>query len=312
MANDSYLSGCANGRCDRMYLRTRIAPTPSGYLHLGNIASFAITTAIAAHTGALVLLRIDDMDRVRADDKYVEDIFDTLRYLNIQWDEGPKGLQDVEARWSQVHRLGRYEQLLERLVAQDMVYACMCSRTDVVRISGSTVYAGTCRHKQIPLDTPGAAWRIKTDNRTLSFKSFAGHRYSEVLPDSMRDFIVRKKDGMPSYQVTSVADDVLFGVDLIVRGADLWDSTIAQVFLSTVTERTSFNDVRFLHHSLIAGADGQKLSKSAGDTSVRFLRERGATAQEIFQQVANSFELGVTVQDARSLGVAILNVTRPE
>ena len=106
------------------FSKTRIAPTPSGFLHIGNARSFAVTAALAAQTGAAVLLRIDDMDRNRIDEQFVQDIFDTLHFLNIPWQEGPVNSADFEKNWSQRHRLHLYGRLLQQLVEKDVVYAC--------------------------------------------------------------------------------------------------------------------------------------------------------------------------------------------
>src|SRR3569833_164758 len=113
--------------------RTRLAPTPSGYLHLGNVFSFLQTIRLAAHTGARLFLRIDDLDRERADVRYVQDVFDTLDLLGVTWDEGPRGVADFEAVWSQVHRMGLYRSALEDLRQRGVLFACNCSRARIAR-----------------------------------------------------------------------------------------------------------------------------------------------------------------------------------
>jgi len=115
------------------FKKTRIAPTPSGFLHLGNVLSFSITAALAGKAGARILLRIDDIDRERTDKRYVEDIFETLRYLGIPWDEGPKNFEEFQQEYSQVHRMGLYVTALEELKATGQLFACECSRTAVAR-----------------------------------------------------------------------------------------------------------------------------------------------------------------------------------
>lgn len=264
---------------------TRIAPTPSGFLHLGNVFSFALTSAIAAERGARVLLRIDDMDRDRVSDVYVQDIFDTLRYLGISWDEGPSDLAEYKSTYAQIHRLGLYREALDRLREKGEVFACTCSRTQI----GSVRYPGTCRDKGIPLDAEGVSWRLRTDpTRVLTIRTTEGPgRIAEglvhaTLPTDMRDFIVRKKDGFPAYQLTSLVDDLHYGIDLIVRGGDLWASTLAQQYLGLVLGEKAFQDILFFHHPLLTDTDGRKLSKSAGATSVQALRKAGKTAEEIY------------------------------
>lgn len=253
------------------FSKTRLAPTPSGYLHLGNVYSFVLTTQLAQRTGASVLLRIDDMDRDRVQPEYVQDIFDTLRFLNIPWQDGPTDLESYQSKYAQHHRIPLYTAALEQLRATGLVYACTCSRGQLQQQSGG-VYTGTCRHKGLPLDMPGAAWRLNTSNAgTQTVKELSGTTIAAHYPTAMHDFVVRKKDGYPAYQLTSVVDDQHYGIDLVVRGADLWHSTLAQLYLSSHLPGNTFGNTTFYHHPLVM-ADGQKLSKSAGATSIQYLR----------------------------------------
>lgn len=269
------------------FTRTRIAPTPSGFLHLGNAASFLLTAALARQSGARLLLRIDDMDRERVRPEYVQDVFDTLRFLEIDWEEGPRNAEEFEARWSQRHRLPLYEAALRQLAAGGHVFACTCSRAEVLQAGGDGGYPGTCLHKGLSLDTPGAAWRLDTTApRPLVWRTPQGPQQAAELPPSVRHFVVRKKDGAPAYQLSSLADDVHFGVDFIVRGADLLDSTLAQLYAAQVLGLSAFTGSSFIHHGLLPDEQGNKLSKSAGATSVRHLRQSGASPAEIRERVA--------------------------
>ena len=264
------------------FRKTRIAPTPSGYLHIGNVRSFLLTKEIADACGAQILLRIDDMDRERADDRYIRDIFDTLSFLGIPYDEGPKNIDDFKANWSQTHRVPLYRAALEALRQSGKVFACTCSRADVLRASAYGSYPGTCREKGISLDAENAAWRLRTDRETkVAVPTLYDGIVSATLPPDMTDFVVRRKDGFPAYQLTSVVEDVHFGIGLIVRGADLWHSTLAQLCLAEVLGYSSFLQATFHHHPLITGNDGAKLSKSAGATSIQYLRAHGASAADI-------------------------------
>src|ERR1700761_6754186 len=103
-----------NPNSNRHFNKTRIAPTPSGFLHLGNVLSFAITAVIAEKTNAKILLRIDDLDRDRVNKQYVQDIFDTLNFLEIPWDGGPRNFGEYESEYSQVHRMGLYQRVLDQ------------------------------------------------------------------------------------------------------------------------------------------------------------------------------------------------------
>lgn len=262
--------------------KTRIAPTPSGYLHLGNILSFAITATLARQAGAKILLRIDDLDRRRANPLYVQDIFDTLNFMQIPWDEGPRNAHEFEQDWSQLHRVAHYQKALQQLKNGGHLYACTCSRTQI----GGEVYPGTCRHKGILFDTKDACWRVKTDNDNTLIISTLYNKIATNLPVQMHDFIVQKKDGFPAYQLASLIDDLYFGVDLIVRGEDLWPSTIAQNYLAQLIDGTGFWQAVFYHHPLLMAGGNVKLSKSAGDTSIQQLRLNGKKPAEIYKHIA--------------------------
>ncbi|PZR28984.1 MAG: tRNA glutamyl-Q synthetase [Citrobacter freundii] len=284
------------------FTKTRIAPTPSGFLHLGNVLSFAVTAYLARTSGARLLLRIDDLDRERTQPEYVQDIFDTLRFLEIPWEEGPADLSIFETKFSQLHRLHLYNDALDELRRSNAVFACTCSRSQLASDAVNGAYPGTCRDKQIPLDQPGVAWRLKTDERVLSVQTIDGNTIQQPLPSVMKDFIVRKKDGFPAYQLTSMIDDLYWKIDLIVRGADLWDSTLAQLYLAGLMRKPEFELTRFYHHVLLSSADGIKFSKSAGDTSIRFLRNEGRRPAAIFTMIAGMMNRKETVNDWYSLG----------
>lgn len=245
--------------------------------------SFSLTAALARKHGAKILLRIDDLDRARVNPEYLTDIFDTLRFLEIPWDEGPQDADDFEANFSQVHRIGLYNEALEQLAAGGFVFACTCSRKQL----GETASCA-CVDKQIPLNTLEVSWRLRTtNNAVLKLNSYNGTIIPTQLAAEMENFVVRKKDGFPAYQLTSVIDDLLYGVDLIVRGEDLWPSTLAQIQLAAVLDKPVFNNTVFYHHPLLLEGPGKKLSKSAGSTSVRYLRQEGKSAADVFALISN-------------------------
>jgi glutamyl/glutaminyl-tRNA synthetase len=284
------------------YTKTRIAPTPSGFLHLGNILSFAITAVLARRNNARILLRIDDLDRGRVDQAYLQDIFDTLNFFGFDWGEGPLTIADFERNYSQLMRLGLYHDLLDKLCKNEFVYACICSRRQI-----SEGVACKCFDKNLQLSTPNAAWRLVTYKDTVFIRNYQGEPVETRLPGLMQNFIVRKKDGFPAYQLTSLADDLLYGIDLIVRGEDLWHSTIAQHVLAKVLGLDDFGKVTFYHHSLLTGETGEKLSKSAGATSVKYLRENGKSSAEIYSLIALMAGITQPVSNWQQLGHAMLS-----
>ncbi len=275
--------------------RTRIAPTPSGYLHLGNVLSFALTATLARRSGASILLRIDDLDRERVSKAFVADIFETLNFLRIPWDEGPRDAGEYERAWSQVHRLGRYREALERLREGGKLFACDCSRSKIGRESPDGVYPGTCREKGMSLDTVGCSWRVRTPAFPAEMTD---------LPAEMTDFVVRKKDGFPAYQLTSVVDDLHFGVDLAVRGDDLRASTAAQLWLAGELGFDAFRRIHFFHHPLLMASKEEKMSKSAGADSVRHLRLQGLKPAEIYSMILRRIGSDATVGSWEELAEA--------
>lgn len=288
------------------FVRTRFAPTPSGYLHLGNILSFVLTAGMARATGARILLRIDDLDQERVRSEYLQDIFDTLNFLGLPWDEGPEDPADFTAHWSQQHRVHLYAAALEQVAMLPQVFACTCSRAHILRQSGDGGYPGTCRNRQLPLDTAGAAWRLATPNPLqLHVPGLCGPQLVPTLPPALRDFVVRKKDGVAAYQLASVTDDLHFGIDLVVRGADLWPSTSAQLYLASLLGKQAFGNTVFVHHALVRDGQGAKLSKSAGATSVYHLRRQGKTPADVFQTLAAWCGIDTPVADWQSLYAAL-------
>jgi glutamyl-tRNA synthetase len=268
-------------------IKTRLAPTPSGYLHLGNVLSFAITWALARSQGGLVVLRIDNLDNTRFRPEYLQDIFDTLEFMGIGYDEGPRNSTDFHQHYSQHLRLPRYHDMLLQLAQQDLLYACPCSRKQIEAISPRRLYPLTCRHAHLPLQTPNAAWRIRIPEDTvITFQDQLMGTCKVPLAKEIPDFVVRRKDGIPAYQLASLCDDLQMGVNLIVRGEDLLASTAAQLFLAQHTGATGFTTALFVHHPLLRTSDGSKLSKSDGALSVTEMRRAGLKSEDLWRKLA--------------------------
>lgn len=261
-------------------LRTRLAPTPSGYLHPGNGLSFLLTWLLARSQGGSILLRIDDLDQQRFRPAYLEDIFETLDWLGIDFDEGPSGPSDFLTHFSQKHRIDLYEDLLKQLTEKSTIYACTCTRK-MRRERASD--QEPCRGQSIPLSTPNAAWKVALPNPALvSFKEWGREPTVMDLCTGLKDFVVRKKDGLPAYQLTSLVDDLHWNINFVVRGEDLLWSTAAQTWIATQLSRPAFLETLFWHHSLVLDDDGQKLSKSKGAGSLKTWREAGLSPAKIY------------------------------
>ena len=274
------------------FAQTRIAPTPSGYLHLGNAYSFLLTKALAKKHGAKILLRIDDLDRDRYRPEYVEDIFATLDFLEIKIDQGPKNSNEMESTWSQVHRLPIYTEGLAQLEQSKFTFSCTCTRSQILQIDPRGIYLGQCLDRRMPLNKHESSWRINTlDADFLDYIGYPATPKSALIPEEASCYVVRKKDLLPAYQLTSLLDDLHFGVDLIVRGQDLFPSTLAQLDLARILGKEEFAKTTFYHHPLLKGPDQSKLSKSAGAYSIRQLRQDGKSLADLFQLLGKSLGL---------------------
>ena len=266
-------------------MKTRIAPTPSGFLHTGNAVSFLITYCLAKSENGKLLLRIDDLDRERYRKEYVEDIFYALDWLGIQYDEGPSSVADFDKYWSQHQRLSLYDDALKSSLEQEWVYACDCTRKDLVASGNYLVYDEKCRDlKKSFLKNMAWRWRIK-ENTSIHWIDLIQADTTVNLSKQMGDFVVKQKNGLPSYQLGSYVDDLHFNITHIIRGADLLTSTAAQLCMATCWQSTAFQRIYFGHHPLITDKNGNKLSKSAGSESLKSLRETGKTPLTIIEIV---------------------------
>lgn len=261
--------------------RTRIAPTPSGYLHAGNAVNFLIISKIAKATGSKVFLRIDDLDTERVRPEYIEDIFRSLEWLGIEWDSGPSGPDEHWTRWSQRFRLGRYAQLADALRERGLVYGCTCTRSQLREHTTSGIYPGTCRTEGYYLDDPDSVWRLLVPEPTMvEVVGMNGRREVIDLATVMGDPVIQQRRqgnemGKVAFQIASLADDVDHGITWIVRGADLMPSTACQLHIARSLGLEQFAKVQFLHHRLEMDVAGRKLSKSEGATSLKAMREAG-------------------------------------
>lgn len=266
--------------------RTRIAPTPSGYLHAGNAFNFLLTERLARATGSALLLRIDDLDAERVRPEYVEDIFVSLEWLGIRIDEGPSGPEDLQRNWSQALRIPRYKSLAQDLRAAGHSYACRCSRAalEVFTASGGHHPCRSIRDQVIGSDM---AWRLRIpDVCPVQIRDLKGVGHERDLRSLMQDPVLEQREtGRPAYQLASLADDVDMGVTFLARGEDLLPSTACQIHLATVLGLTSFTAIRTVHHPLMLRADGRKLSKSEGASSLRAMRLSGSGPKDVIAAV---------------------------
>lgn len=277
-----------------MKIRSRIAPTPSGYLHLGNAVNFIRTWLLVRRTGGSLKLRIDDHDLDRCRAEYVEDIFRQLDWLGLDWDEGPSGPDDFLRNHSQRLRLDRYMEMLDRLHETGHVFACTCSRKRLQEQSVNGLYTGECRGR---LDRPHKAHALRMEVCGETVIELNGEQVR--LDREMGDFVIWRRDNQPAYQLVSLADDLDDRINLIVRGEDLKVSTAAQLYLAARLGEDGFSRAAFVHHPLLPGSHGRKLSKSDNALSLAAMRDSGAGPETAFRAAA--LQLGLDPSGISSL-----------
>ncbi|WP_321493128.1 glutamate--tRNA ligase family protein [uncultured Desulfobacter sp.] len=253
---------------------SRIAPTPSGFLHIGNAVNFLVTWAIVRSRNGSLQLRIDDMDGIRFRPDVLEDIFTSLDWLGIDWDTGPTGPDDFYQNFSLNEKKEYYRDRLQELDKKEKnSFVCRCSRASIKKVSSNGLYPGICRNAGLLFKPGSHVVRLRVDDNT----SIQVNNQNIDLARELGDFILWRKDDQPSYHLASLLEDEQGGINFIVRGQDLLFSTAAQIYLARCFGFTSFPACRFIHHDLVLGKNGEKLSKSRGAYSLKDLRQSGGS-----------------------------------
>ena len=272
----------------------RFAPSPSGRIHLGNILCCLLAWLSARKKGGRVILRIEDLDTARCPRQYGEQMCRDIRWLGLNWDEGPD-VGGPHAPYTQSDRTALYQAALERLEGQGLVYPCFCTRAQLHAASaphredGQVIYPGTCRHLTAEEAAEKArrtgrspALRLRVPEEEIAFTDGHMGEYREFLARDCGDFLLRRSDGMFAYQLAVVVDDAAMGVTEVVRGADLLSSTPRQLLLYRLL---GLQEPAFYHLPLLLDSDGRRLSKRNADAGLDTLGER-YTAPEIMGKLA--------------------------
>lgn len=270
----------------------RFAPSPSGRIHLGNILCCLLAWLSARQKGGKIVLRIEDLDTARCPMRYAEQMIQDLRWLGLDWDEGPE-TGGPDAPYFQSQRTALYQAAIEKLELQGLVYPCFCTRAELHAASaphredGQAVYAGTCRDltpaqraERAKFRAP--ALRLRVPDQEFSFADGHMGRYGENLERDCGDFLLRRSDGMFAYQLAVVVDDAAMGVTEVVRGADLLSSTPRQLYLYQLLGLTP---PEFIHFPLLLSPNGRRLSKRDADAGLDSLRGR-VTAEKLLGRLA--------------------------
>lgn len=281
-------------------IATRFAPSPTGRLHLGHAFSAALGHERARRAGGRFVLRIEDLDPARSRPEFVDGIYEDLAWLGIAWDEPPLVQSD---------RIAAYQDALDQLRASALVYPCFCTRTDIAQSltaphgDAATSYPGTCRG--LP-DDPGRrastahCWRLDSAKALArtglpSWTEDNGAVFTAVAGD-IGDAILARKDAPASYHLSCVVDDAAAGVTLVVRGADLRPSTPVQRLLQ---ELLHLPRPTYLHHPLVAHADGRRLAKRDLAPTLAAMREDGADGRALVRSLLErKLPLGFTFVEA--------------
>jgi glutamyl-tRNA synthetase len=266
-------------------VRGRLAPSPTGAQHVGNARTYLIAWLSARACGGRVLLRVEDIDSPRVKPGAARQLLDDLRWLGLDWDEGPV---------TQTERLPLYEAALRRLQAEERVYPCTCTRSDVDRAASAPhaeqeggSYPGTCCGRRVAdavkLGERPFCWRFRVATESITFEDgFRGSTCGEMRGPA-DDFVVWKAAGSPAYQLAVVVDDADLGVTEVVRGDDLVPSTPRQLLLYRAL---GLQPPTFTHVPLVVGPDGRRLAKRHGDTRLSALRAAGVRAEMLLGLLA--------------------------
>ncbi len=259
-------------------LKTRLAPSPTGLLHLGHVLHLIYVQAISRKLGATITLRLEDHDRIRCRPQFEESLLQDLEWLGF----------DLPTKvWRQSERDEVYQKELEKLMNRNLVYVCRCSRKDVQSLTGQNdgelVYPGTCRTKNYPFGEPNTCVRLKLDQAPqpapLEFKDLFLGDLAQT-PSEQGDVVVKDRFGQWTYQFAVVIDDLEQQINLIIRGLDLLSSTRRQMAMRTLIDPTAIVPV-FAHHPLLMDEDGQKLAKRRSSEAISYLRRMGLSADDV-------------------------------
>ncbi len=269
--------------------RGRLAPSPTGYLHLGHARTFWTAQRRAGAAGGALVLRNEDLDARRYRLEFVDAMMEDLRWFGFQWQEGPD-CGGPFGPYAQSERGPLYRAAWEKLRQAGWIYPCRCSHSDVLRAlqaphagEEEPVYPGTCRPRSgsTPelLDAEGANWRFRVpDGETISFDDgFFGRQQFQAGRD-FGDFVVWRRDDVPSYQLAVTVDDAAMKITEVVRGADLLLSTARQLLLYRALELAP---PAFYHCPLVTDESGARLAKRHDALSLRTLRAKGLTPQKL-------------------------------
>lgn len=278
-------------------IRGRYAPSPSGELHLGNLRTALLAWLFARCAGGEFVLRVEDLDSPRVRPGAAEQMLADLRWLGLDWDEGPDA-GGPYLPYTQSERQELYELYLQRLIEAGLIYPCYCSRAEIARVASAPHgeegprYPGTCRHlsqarrAQCIAEGRRPSLRLRVDDtRIVNFTDLLRGSLSQHVQQAAGDFIVRRSDGVFAYQFAVVVDDGLMQINQVVRGADLLSSTARQILLF---EALGFPVPHFAHVPLWLDSTGHRFSKRVRSAGLEPWRAGGFPPESVVGYLAAS------------------------
>lgn len=286
--------------------RVRFAPSPTGELHVGNARTALFNWLFARHHGGSLVLRIEDTDESRSALSYQVNLLDDLKWLGLDWDEGP-AKDGAYGPYKQSERLDLYAEHLKKLIDADLVYPCYCTEEELEEERQSLIlskrmprYMGKCRNlssgERDALAARGRkpSWRFKVPPTTVAFNDLV-RGVIRFEGESIGDFIIVRSNGMPAYNFAAVIDDHSMAITHVIRGEDHLSNTALQIMLYRAF---GFEPPVFAHHCLILGKDHAKLSKRHGSVSVGEFRRKGYLPEALVNYLGL---LGSSFADAREV-----------
>ena len=283
-------------RPDKGY-RGRLAPSPTGYFHLGHARTFWTAYQRAQKNSGVLVFRNEDLDRDRCRPQFVSAMYEDLRWLGIQWQEGPD-VGGAFAPYNQSQRRDHYLNAWHTLRDSGSIYPCTCSRKDLAEMASAPhddsndepLYPGKCRPAEPVAATAeapaGVNWRFRVpDEEIVEFEDLNVGRQRFAAGSDFGDFLVWRRDDIPAYQLACAVDDAAMQITEVVRGADLLKSTARQLLL---LRALGWSAPQYFHCELMTDERGERLAKRHDALSLRTLRERGATPAEVIQRLAQA------------------------
>jgi glutamyl/glutaminyl-tRNA synthetase len=270
--------------------RGRLAPSPTGLLHIGHARTFWIAAQRAIENHGTLILRNEDLDPQRSRAEFARAMIEDLRWLGIRWSEGPDCGGPYGA-YSQSERRVHYLEAWRRLRERGFLYPCVCSRKDLAQSASAPndtddepLYPGSCRERKDVaefMEPAGVNWRFRVpDGEAIEFADLNLGRQRYVAGSDFGDFLVWRRDDVPAYQLAVVVDDAAMRITEVVRGADLLKSTARQLLLMRAL---GYAAPDYFHCELLRDGDGVRLAKRHDALSIRHLRERGMTAEKVLE-----------------------------